>query len=65
MLNLFVVADCKSFLLANLQSRVKKGKMTEDKLGKTMSLLQGSLDYESFRDVDIVIEVVYYYAHNV
>lgn len=43
---------------ANLQNRVKKGKMTEDKLGKTMSLLQGSLDYGSFRDVDIVIEAV-------
>ncbi|KAL2922931.1 Glyoxysomal fatty acid beta-oxidation multifunctional protein MFP-a, partial [Bienertia sinuspersici] len=43
---------------ANLQSRVKKGKMTEDKLEQTMSLLQGSLDYDSFRDVDIVIEAV-------
>jgi len=32
--------------------------MTEEKFGKTMSLLQGTLDYESFRDVDMVIEVL-------
>jgi len=44
--------------VANLQSRVKKGKMTEEKFEKTMSLLQGTLDYESFRDVDMVIEVL-------
>ena len=42
---------------ANLQSRVKKGKMTQEKFEKTMSLLKGSLDYESFKDVDMVIEV--------
>lgn len=43
---------------SNLQSRVKKGKMTQDKLEKTLSLLKGTLDYESFRDVDMVIEAV-------
>ncbi|KAL1334836.1 hypothetical protein HN51_063788 [Arachis hypogaea] len=43
---------------ANLQSRVKKGKMSQDKFEKTMSLLKGSLDYESFKDVDMVIEAV-------
>ncbi|XP_042506221.1 glyoxysomal fatty acid beta-oxidation multifunctional protein MFP-a-like [Macadamia integrifolia] len=43
---------------ANLQSRVKKGKMTQEKLEKTLSLLKGVLDYESFRDVDMVIEAV-------
>ncbi|PSS01513.1 3-hydroxyacyl-CoA dehydrogenase [Actinidia chinensis var. chinensis] len=43
---------------ANLQSRVKKGKMTREKLEKTLSLLKGALDYESFRDVDMVIEAV-------
>lgn len=43
---------------ANLQSRVKKGKMTEEKFEKTISLLEGALDYDSFRDVDIVIEAV-------
>ncbi|CAL2226942.1 unnamed protein product [Prunus armeniaca] len=43
---------------ANLQSRVKKGKMTQEKFEKTISLLKGVLDYESFKDVDIVIEAV-------
>lgn len=33
--------------------------MTEEKFEKTISLLEGALDYDSFRDVDIVIEVVY------
>ncbi|KAF9622219.1 hypothetical protein IFM89_030077 [Coptis chinensis] len=42
----------------NLQSSVKKGKMTQEKLEKTYSLLKGALDYESFRDVDMVIEAV-------
>ncbi|VVA96753.1 unnamed protein product [Arabis nemorensis] len=43
---------------ANLQSRVRKGSMSQEKFEKTMSLLKGSLDYESFRDVDMVIEAV-------
>ncbi|PIA44345.1 hypothetical protein AQUCO_01700147v1 [Aquilegia coerulea] len=43
---------------ANLQSRVKKGKMTQERLEKTLSLIKGTLDYESFRDVDMVIEAV-------
>ncbi|XP_030463124.2 glyoxysomal fatty acid beta-oxidation multifunctional protein MFP-a [Syzygium oleosum] len=43
---------------ANLQSRVKKGNMTQEKFEKTMSLLKGVLDYESFKDVDMVIEAV-------
>lgn len=43
---------------ANLQSRVKKGTMTQERFEKTFSLLKGSLDYESFRDVDMVIEAV-------
>lgn len=47
-----------SFCLANLQSRVKKGNMTQEKFEKTISLLKGVLDYESFKDVDMVIEVV-------
>lgn len=42
----------------NLQNRVKKGKMTDEKFEKTFSLLKGVLDYESFRDVDMVIEAV-------
>ncbi|GAA0152638.1 dehydrogenase [Lithospermum erythrorhizon] len=43
---------------ANLQSRVKKGSMTQEKFDKTLSLLKGVLDYDSFRNVDMVIEAV-------
>eukprot|EP00268_Persea_americana_P031369 TRINITY_DN3050_c0_g2_i3.p1 TRINITY_DN3050_c0_g2~~TRINITY_DN3050_c0_g2_i3.p1 ORF type:complete len:728 (-),score=159.83 TRINITY_DN3050_c0_g2_i3:358-2541(-) len=43
---------------ANLQSRVKKGRMTQKKFERTISLLKGVLDYESFKDVDVVIEAV-------
>ncbi|KAG8483259.1 hypothetical protein CXB51_022265 [Gossypium anomalum] len=43
---------------ANLGSRVKKGQMTQEKFDKTMCLLRGVLDFESFRDVDMVIEAV-------
>lgn len=50
---------CHVNILANLQSRVRKGKMTPEKFEKAISLLKGALDYESFKDVDIVIEVIY------
>ncbi|GAB4851302.1 hypothetical protein Ancab_030598 [Ancistrocladus abbreviatus] len=43
---------------ANLQSRVKKGNMTQEKFEKALSLLKGVLDYEGFGDVDMVIEAV-------
>ncbi|GAB2266668.1 hypothetical protein Dimus_001662 [Dionaea muscipula] len=43
---------------ANLQSRVKKGKMTQEKFERAFSLLKGVLDYESFGDMDLVIEAV-------
>lgn len=43
---------------ANLLSRVKKGRMTQQKFEKTFSLLKGVLDYDSFKDVDLVIEVL-------
>ncbi|KAF3456245.1 hypothetical protein FNV43_RR00895 [Rhamnella rubrinervis] len=43
---------------ANLQSQVKKGRMTQEKFEKTSSLLKGVLDYEGFKDVDMVIEAV-------
>jgi len=32
--------------------------MTQEKFEKAVSLLEGTLDYGSFRDVDMVIEVV-------
>ncbi|XP_041012132.1 glyoxysomal fatty acid beta-oxidation multifunctional protein MFP-a-like [Juglans microcarpa x Juglans regia] len=41
---------------ADLQSSLKKGKMSREKFEKTLSLLNGVLDYESFEDVDMVIE---------
>lgn len=31
--------------------------MSQEKFEKTLSLLKGVLDYEDFRDVDMVIEV--------
>eukprot|EP00249_Psilotum_nudum_P012582 c23866_g2_i1 orf=3-2165(-) len=43
---------------ANLESRLKKGKLTEEKFNKTLSLVKGALDYEDFRNVDVVIEAV-------
>ncbi|KAF0920594.1 hypothetical protein E2562_035738 [Oryza meyeriana var. granulata] len=43
---------------ANLQSRVRKGKMTEERYEKAISLVTGVLDYERFKDVDLVIEAV-------
>ncbi|PNY09676.1 glyoxysomal fatty acid beta-oxidation MFP-A protein, partial [Trifolium pratense] len=43
---------------ANLQSRVKKGNLTQERFEKALSLVKGSLNYDSFRDVDMVIEAV-------
>ncbi|KAI3804401.1 hypothetical protein L1987_25908 [Smallanthus sonchifolius] len=43
---------------ANLTSSVKKGKLTQEKFEKTIACLKGALDYESFKDVDMVIEAV-------
>lgn len=42
---------------ANLQSRVKKGKMSQEKFEKTLSLVKGVLTYDDFKSVDLVIEV--------
>ena len=42
---------------ANLQSFVKKGQLTVEDYKKKLSLLCGVLDYEQFRDTDVVIEV--------
>nr|AAV32217.1 putative fatty acid beta-oxidation multifunctional protein [Oryza sativa Japonica Group] len=43
---------------ANLQSRVRNGKMTKEIYEKTLSLLTGVVDYERFKDVDLVIEEI-------
>ncbi|AQK85259.1 peroxisomal fatty acid beta-oxidation multifunctional protein MFP2 isoform X1 [Zea mays] len=42
----------------NLQSLVRKGQLTEEDYEKKLSLLCGALDYEQFRDTDVVIEAV-------
>lgn len=55
---MYIYFDSYLFLSANLESRVKKGQMSPEKFEKTIALLKGSLDYESFRDVDMVIEVL-------
>ncbi|XP_059625651.1 glyoxysomal fatty acid beta-oxidation multifunctional protein MFP-a-like [Cornus florida] len=44
---------------ANLQNHVKKGKLIQGKLEKTISLLTGVLNFDSFRDVDLVREAVF------
>ncbi|KAJ6794134.1 peroxisomal fatty acid beta-oxidation multifunctional protein MFP2-like isoform X2 [Iris pallida] len=43
---------------ANLQSRVKKGVMTQENCARTLTRLTGVLTYESFKDADLVIEAV-------
>ncbi|KAJ0482992.1 putative isomerase, 3-hydroxyacyl-CoA dehydrogenase, Enoyl-CoA hydratase [Helianthus annuus] len=43
---------------ANLTGSVKKGKLTRETFEKTTSCLKGVLDYERFKDVDMVIEAV-------
>lgn len=42
----------------NLSSSVRKGKLSQEKMEKILSSLKGVLDYESFKDVDMVIEAV-------
>ncbi|KAF3632513.1 hypothetical protein FXO37_27432 [Capsicum annuum] len=44
---------------ANLQRHVNKGKFSQEKLVKALSLLKGTLDYETFRDVDMVIMIIH------
>lgn len=45
-------------MTANIEGLVKKGSLTQDKMKKTLSLLEGVLDYSEFRNVDMVIEVI-------
>lgn len=47
----------KFFVTANVRDLVKKGKLTQDKAEKTLSMLKGVLDYSDFKEVDMVIEV--------
>jgi len=43
----------------NYEARVKKGKLKQDKLDKTMALLSTTLKYEDIKDADLVIEAVF------
>ncbi|KAF8388966.1 hypothetical protein HHK36_025650 [Tetracentron sinense] len=41
----------------NLQSLLTRGKLTQDKAEKALSILKGVLDYSEFKHVDMVIEM--------
>jgi 3-hydroxyacyl-CoA dehydrogenase len=43
----------------NYENSLKKGKLTQDKLDARMALITPTLNYESFADVDLVIEAVF------
>ncbi|KAG6658456.1 hypothetical protein I3843_04G151500 [Carya illinoinensis] len=43
---------------ANVRGLVTKGKLTQEKAEKSLSLLKGVLDYSDFKEVDMVIEAV-------
>ncbi|KAF5482012.1 hypothetical protein F2P56_002614 [Juglans regia] len=43
---------------ANVRGLVTKGKLTQDKAEKTLSMVKGVLDYADFKEVDMVIEAV-------
>ncbi|KAJ9183943.1 hypothetical protein P3X46_007737 [Hevea brasiliensis] len=43
---------------ANVRGLVTRGKLTQNKADKALSMLKGVLDYSEFRDVDMVIEAV-------
>jgi len=43
----------------NYENTMKKGRLTQEQLDQRMGLLKGSLSYDDFADVDIVIEAVF------
>lgn len=45
---------------ANVRGLVTKGKLTQDKARKALSMLKGVLDYSEFKDIDMVIEVGFF-----
>lgn len=46
-----------SSVTENVRSLVSRGKLTQDKANKALTMLKGVLDYSEFKDVDAVIEV--------
>lgn len=47
-------------LSANLDGLLKKKAISKDKMNSALSLLNGTLDYSEFRDIDMVIEVIFF-----
>ncbi|RVW38363.1 Peroxisomal fatty acid beta-oxidation multifunctional protein AIM1 [Vitis vinifera] len=45
-----------ALITTNVQGLVTKGKLTQDKAHKALSMLKGVLDYSEFKDIDMVIE---------
>jgi len=48
-----------STIRRNYENSMNKGKLTQEKLDRRMSLLSGTLDYEALKDADLVIEAVF------
>ncbi len=46
-------------LRKNYEGQVKKGKLTQDKLDKLLTLLKPTLSYDDIKDADLVIEAVF------
>ena len=43
---------------SNLMSQVKRGKMNQQQVDKLLTKLKGTLSYDEFKDVDMVVEAV-------
>ena len=43
---------------SNLMSQVKRGKMNQQQVDKLLTKLKGTLSYDDFKDVDMVVEAV-------
>jgi 3-hydroxyacyl-CoA dehydrogenase len=48
---------------SNYENSLKKGKLTQEKLDKRMSLIQSTTEYKDLHDVDLVIEAVFEDIH--
>jgi 3-hydroxyacyl-CoA dehydrogenase len=57
-LNDDLVKKCQDQVNRIYNSALNKGKMTEEEVKKTLSLIRGGSDYKGFEEVDLVIEAV-------
>ena len=48
----------KQYAVTNLQKQVERGRLTAEKMQKTLDLIIATTDYELLRDTDIIIEAV-------